>query len=252
MGAGHGPAIHRAGDSAVHRLPPQCKLAAAAGFVVVVVATPRELFWAFAAYLALLAGVAAVAGVPAGFALRRMAIEVPFVVFAVALPFIGTGPRVQVAGLALSAEGLWAGWNILAKATLGVLTSVLLAATTPPRDILIGARLLRLPAPLVQIAMFMLRYLDVIAGEMRRMRIARESRGFTARDVRHIPAVARSAGALFIRSYERGERVYLAMLSRGYTGTMPVTGDLTATGGQWATAALLPGPALAVLVAGVL
>ncbi|WP_233508532.1 energy-coupling factor transporter transmembrane component T [Spongiactinospora gelatinilytica] len=92
----------------------------------------------------------------------------------------------------------------------------------------------------------------MIAGEMRRMRISRESRGFTARDVRHIPAVARSAGALFIRSYERGERVYLAMLSRGYTGTMPVTGDLTATGGQWATAALLPGPALAVLVVGVL
>ena len=53
------------------------------------------------------------------------------------------------------------------------------------------------------------------------MRIARESRGFDARDVRHWPVLARSAGALFIRSYERGERVHLAMLSRGYTGTMP-------------------------------
>jgi cobalt/nickel transport system permease protein len=70
---------------------------------------------------------------------------------------------------------------------------------------------------------FMVRYLDVVTQEMRRMRIARESRGFDGRDVRHWPVLARSAGALFIRSYERGERVHLAMLSRGYTGTMPRT-----------------------------
>ena len=54
------------------------------------------------------------------------------------------------------------------------------------------------------------------------MRIARESRGFEARDVRHCRCSRRSAGALFIRSYERGERVHLAMLSRGYAGSMPV------------------------------
>ena len=60
------------------------------------------------------------------------------------------------------------------------------------------------------------------------MRIARESRGFQARDVRHLQVVAQSAGALFIRSYERGERVHLAMLSRGYTGTMPTIHDLRA------------------------
>jgi cobalt/nickel transport system permease protein len=56
---------------------------------------------------------------------------------------------------------------------------------------------------------------------MQRMKVARESRGFTARNPRHWPVLARSAGALFIRSYERGERVHLAMLSRGYTGRMP-------------------------------
>jgi cobalt/nickel transport system permease protein len=50
------------------------------------------------------------------------------------------------------------------------------------------------------------------------MRIARESRGFTGGGVRTWPVMARTAGALFIRSYERGERVHLAMLSRGYQG----------------------------------
>jgi cobalt/nickel transport system permease protein len=75
----------------------------------------------------------------------------------------------------------------------------------------------------VQIMAFMVRYLEVVTGEMQRMKVAREARGFRASNPRHWPVLARSAGALFIRSYERGERVHLAMLSRGYTGTMPVT-----------------------------
>jgi cobalt/nickel transport system permease protein len=68
---------------------------------------------------------------------------------------------------------------------------------------------------------FMVRYLDLVTGEMARMKVARESRGFSARNPRHWPVLARTAGALFIRAYERGERVHLAMLSRGYTGRMP-------------------------------
>jgi cobalt/nickel transport system permease protein len=246
MGSGHHQ-LYRPGASAVHRLPPQCKLLAVFAFAIVVVATPREAFWAFAVYALLLAAVAFVARVPLSFVARRMVVEVPFVLFAFLIPFIGLGERVSVLGVSLSVEGLWAAWNILAKATLGVIASVLLAATTEPRMILLGAQRLRLPTLLVQIAMFMLRYMDVIMDEMRRMRVARESRGFEARNFRHIPVIARSAGALFIRSYERGERVHLAMLSRGYSGAMPVVHDLSASPRQWVSAGFLPIAALAVL-----
>lgn len=247
MGAGHHHQLHRPGTSAVHRLPPQCKLLAVLGFAIVVVATPREAFWAFGLYALLLGAVAVAAGVPLTFVLRRMVIEVPFVLFALAIPVIGMGERTEVLGLSLSVPGLWAAWNILAKASLGVIASILLAATTEPRMILLGAQRLRLPPLLVQIAMFMLRYMDVVMDEMRRMRVARESRGFEARNLRHVPVIARSAGALFIRSYERGERVHLAMLSRGYTGSMPITLDLAASRAQWALALALPAVALAVL-----
>ncbi|SDM51942.1 cobalt ECF transporter T component CbiQ [Nonomuraea jiangxiensis] len=247
MGAGHHHRLYLPGDSVVHRLPPQCKLLAVLAFAVVVVATPRERFWAFAGYAVLLLAVAVVARVPPGYVARRMAIELPFVVFAFLIPIIGMGERTTVLGLSLSVPGLWAAWNILAKATLGVIASVLLAATTEPRVILIGAQRLRLPSLLVQIAMFMLRYLDVIVDEMRRMRVARESRGFAARDFRQIPVIARSAGALFIRSYERGERVHLAMLSRGYSGQMPIIQDISASARQWSAALALPAVALAVL-----
>ncbi|MGW0366441.1 cobalt ECF transporter T component CbiQ [Streptomyces sp. NPDC002990] len=262
MGAGHarGTAVsagaaqwsklYRHGHSPVHTLPPHCKLAAAFAFVVVVVSTPREAMWAFGLYAVLLAAVAAVARVPAGFLLRRMLIEIPFVAFAVLMPFVAQGERVEVLGMSLSVSGLWGAWNVLAKGTLGVAASVLLASTTELRALLLGLQRLRLPPMLVQIATFMIRYGDLISDELRRMSIARRSRGFEATGIRHWGVLAKTAGALFIRSYERGERVYLAMVSRGYAGSMPVIDDVAATRAQWARAAALPVTALAVCLMG--
>lgn len=246
MSAGHSHALYLPGSSVVHRLPAHCKLVAVLTFVLLVVATPREAFWAFGVYALLLAGVAAAAGVPTGVVARRMVVEVPFVLFAVLLPVIAQGPRVDVLGLSLSESGLLGAWNILAKGTLGVVASILLAATTPARQLLLGVERLRMPPVMVQIMSFMLRYADVVGAEMARMKVARESRAFEGRDLRHLKVVAQSAGALFIRSYERGERVHLAMLSRGYTGSMPVLADLRADRAQWATAAALPLAACAV------
>ncbi|MFF8533305.1 cobalt ECF transporter T component CbiQ [Streptomyces sp. SAS_267] len=250
MGAGHTHKLYRHADSPVHALPPHTKLAATLAFVVVVVSTPREAMWAFALYAVLLAVVAHRARVPAGVLLRRLLIEIPFVAFAVLMPFVAEGERVDVLGLSLSVNGLWGAWNVLAKGTLGVAASVLLASTTGLRELLLGLQRLKLPPLLVQIASFMIRYGDVITDEMRRMRIARESRGFEASGVRHWGVLAKSAGALFIRSYERGERVHLAMVSRGYAGSMPVIDEVTASRAQWSYALALPFAALVVCLLG--
>ena len=217
MSAGHGHHhLYQPRDTSVHRLPPQCKLVAVLVFVLVVVSTPRDWFWAFAAYAGLLAVVALIAQVPAPTIARRMTVEIPFVTFALLLPFLSHGPTVQVLGLSLSENGLLGAWNVLAKATLGVVASILLAASTEPRSLLLGIERLRMPQLMMQIMQFMFRYADVVRSEMQRMHVARESRAFRARDVRQLRVLARSAGALFIRSYERGERVHLAMLSRGH------------------------------------
>lgn len=218
MGAGHGHKLHYHGHSPLHRAPAHVKVLALLGFMLTVVATPREWFAVFAGYLALLLLVIGVSRVPFGYIGKRMVVEVPFVLFALLMPFVATGPRIDVLGLSVSEAGLLAGWGLLAKGTLGVIASLTLAATTEPRDLLAGLERLRVPSQLVQIIGFMIRYLDVVTDEMRRMRIARESRGFSGRGVRAWPVYARTAGALFIRSYERGERVHLAMLSRGYSG----------------------------------
>jgi cobalt/nickel transport system permease protein len=251
MGAGHVHPLYLDRASAVHRLPPEVKITATVLFTVAVVATPREAFWAFGGYAVILAGVAIGAKVRPGWLLKRSLIEVPFVALALLLPFLAAGEQVRVGGVSMSVDGLYGGWNILAKGTLGVLASLLLAATTTTRDLILGLNRLRCPQIIVQIAMFMLRYLDVLADEARRMRIARISRGDDPRFLWQIRGYAAGVGALFLRAFERGERVYLAMLSRGYPGSMPAAwlADGAATRAEWAAAAVVP--ALAVAVAAV-
>ncbi len=177
-------------------------------------------------------------------------IELPFVLLAVILPFLGHGDRISWLGMSLSVEGLYGAWNIFVKGSLGVLASLLLAATTPPRDLLVGLDRLRCPQVLTQIATFMLRYLEVLTEEARRMRIARLSRGYDPRFLWQVKAFAVGVGALFLRAFERGERVYLAMLSRGYDGRLPAPAGLATAGpGQWAAAAILPVAAGAIALA---
>lgn len=221
MGASHGHRLHFHGHSPLHRAPAHLKVAALVAFMLVVVATPVHLLPAFAAYAAILAVAVVVSGVPVLYLARRMVIETPVLVFAALLPFVASGPHVEVLGVSLSEPGLLAGGGLVMKATLGVLGSLLLAATTDARDLLVGLERLRVPVQLVQIMGFMVRYLDVVTDELRRMKTARESRGFTARNPKHWPVIGRSAGALFIRSFERGERVHLAMISRGHDGSVP-------------------------------
>jgi cobalt/nickel transport system permease protein len=247
VGTGHAHPLYLPGASPLHRARPQCKIAASLLFVLAVVATPREALWAYGLYALLLVALARVGRVPLQFLARRLVIEVPFLAFAVLLPVVGQGERVEVLGLPLAREGLWAAWNILAKGTLGVAASVLLAATTPVPELLRGLERLRLPRAFTTVAGFMVRYADVIADDLRRMRVARLSRGYDPRWLWQARAVAATAGALFIRSYERGERVYLAMVSRGYAGSMPVLEDLAASRRQWLAA--LATPAAAALVA---
>lgn len=227
-------------------LPAEAKVVAALVVVLAVVATPREAFWAFGAHLGLLLLAAGAARLAPRQAVRRLVVEVPFLAFALLLPLVGRGPRVEVGGVALSEAGLWAAWALVAKGGLGVLTAVVLAGSTPVVELLRGLERLRAPALLVAIAGSMVRYLDVVAGEAGRMRIARLSRGDDPRWLGQARATAATCGTLFVRSYERGERVHLAMLARGYDGSFPVRPRDRAPASAWARAAVIPAACVAV------
>lgn len=247
-GAGHGHAVYREGHTPVHAIPAHVKLVAVVSLVFVVVATPGTWYPAFAGYLLILLAVAGFARLTISFVLPRMAVEIPFVIFALLLPFVARGQQIEVLGVWVSESGFLAAAALLMKATLSVIASIVFASTTSPREMCAGLERLRLPQIMVQILTFMLRYVDVVGGELRRMRIARESRAFTARHLGHLKVLGHSAGALFIRSYERGERVHLAMLSRGYTGTLPVMEQERVATSTWLRALTVPATALAVLL----
>jgi cobalt/nickel transport system permease protein len=222
------------------------KLAATVAFVLAVVATPREAFWAFGVHAGLVAAAAAAGRLPPRFLLRRLLIEVPFLLFAVFLPFLGSGERITVLGVSVSRAGLWAAWNIAAKATLGTAASVILAATTRVPDLLKAFARLHFPRVVTAMMGFMVRYLDVVGGELGRMRVALRSRAYRPRWVGEARALGAVAGTLFVRAYERGERVYLAMQARGYSGVMPEMEAATAPARQWAGAASVVALAAAV------
>lgn len=230
-------------ETALHRAAPECKLAALVAFVLAVALVPQRQVLPYALDLALLMALAVWAQAKPGFLARRLLIEVPFIGFVVLLPFVTAGPHVDVLGVGLSEDGLWTAWGIVAKATLAVLAAGLLAATTPAPEILAGLERLRAPRTLTAIAGFALRYVEVVLDEMRALQLARVARGDDPRWLWQVRTVARTAGTLAVRCFERGERVHVAMLARGFDGRMPLLGlSAPAPASTWliAAACVLP------------
>jgi len=241
VGAGHAHALYVHEHSPLHRLSPHVKIVATFATVVTVAVTPSEAGPVFGVAAAALLVMARVARVPLRFVAARLVVVAPFLLMAATVPFVASGQRVEVLGVHVSEPGLVAGAGIAARAALGATASILLVATTEVPRLLAGLERLKLPTVLVQIATFMVRYLEVVAGELGRMRRAMVARGHDPRWLWQARPLAAATGALFVRSYERGERVHTAMLARGYTGTMPsLREEPSVPAAAWAAALVLP------------
>jgi cobalt/nickel transport system permease protein len=243
----HVHALYVHGASPLHRAAPQVKIIAAFGLVFTFALTPRTAVWAFVVYSTIVVGLVALARLPLLFVARRAIVLIPFLLVALLFPIVGSGERLDVAGLSLSQQGLWDLWNVVAKAVLGFTVAVVLAATTEVADLLRGLNALHMPRIVTSIIGFAIRYVDIVLSDFARMRIALASRGHRGRSIASWGVYARTVGAVFVRTYERGERVYLAMLARGYRGTMPSAGAVPVPVLQWGLAFLLVGSATGVM-----
>jgi cobalt/nickel transport system permease protein len=226
---------YRQGTSLVHLLDPRLKLLATLAFVLAVTTTAPGGWLTFALLAALVVAALRVAEVPLAEGLKRSAIALPFAgMVAISLPFTQAGEVVwswSILGWTLSVtdEGLLLFATVVIKAWLSVMASGLLVATTPFPDLLKAMRSLHVPAVLTATISFMYRYLFVLVDEAMRLQTARAAR--SAGEGRSVwwraRILGRMIGSLFIRSYERSERIYAAMLSRGFAGEVRTLTRLT-------------------------
>jgi cobalt/nickel transport system permease protein len=223
----HGTGLSGNTASPVHRLDPRAKVVGLLGLTVVAVTTPLEAWPVYTTCAAVLAAVAALAGVGPRTLWRRGRFLLPLVLFVgVFLPFVRGGEQVDVGPLSLSEVGLAAFAAVSIKSVLGTISAILLGATTTFPSTLRALEAMRVPRLFVLITGFVYRYLFVVVDEVQRMRAALVARGYRPRSALQAAAIGRVATALFLRTHARGERVYLAMLSRGYAGTVPALDGL--------------------------
>ena len=211
-------------DSFIHRLDPRTKFITTLVFILAVITTPPTRWQVFALYLFLIATLIFLSRVPIFFVLKRSLVIIPFVaLMAISIPFFKEGEAVGSYNLwlwqvSVTYSGLQVFWNILAKAWLSILSLILLTSTTKLTNLLHGLGQLHMPRVMVMILSFMYRYLFVLVDEVMRMKQARDSRNFGGKRLWQIRTIGNMVGTLFIRSYERGERVYAAMVARGFDG----------------------------------
>lgn len=217
-------------ESPIHGYDPRLKLLLSLTAIVGIALLPPGSFPAFLIVWVALVVASIVARLGPWRLVRGSWIVLPFAVVALPLVFTRAGEALLTVDLGpfdltVSREGLRDALSIVVKSWLSVQVALLLAYSTPFPSLIEALRSLRMPSIMVSTIGFMYRYLAVIgeeAGRMNRARAARAaSAGGRGGSLRWRARTTGSmVGALFIRSYERSERVYAAMLARGFDGTL--------------------------------
>jgi cobalt/nickel transport system permease protein len=204
---------HALGNGPLHRLDARLKLLAVVAFVVLAVGTPAGAWRWFAAEALVLAFVVGLSGAPVRDLARRWAGFLVLLLF-LALTVAQTHPKRPELGLGAVVL------SVLAKNSLAFLAMLTLVNVTPFPKLLAALRRLGVPPTLVATLQFMYRYLHVLTEELDRMVLARRARTFRRAGGLDWGLLTGLIGVLFLRAFERGERVHAAMLARGWDGTL--------------------------------
>lgn len=189
-----------AGDSFIHKMDAAAKLPLFAIFVAAVAVAPQDSFFFFAACALILSAAFFSSRVPFRHIFRRLVVVVPFVAAAV-----------------FTARPLLI-FSVAAKSVLCTSAMLLFVSCTKFSDLLRALERFRVPPLFVMVLSFMYRYSFIITGEFERMSRAKLSRTVGGARRFHFRVVCCMAGSLFLRAFERGERVHFAMCARGFDG----------------------------------
>jgi cobalt/nickel transport system permease protein len=244
----------------VHRLDPRVRLLGAFFIILTIVTLPQGAWFAFGLILIVIVLLSLASRLGPFYTLRGAFIAIPFVLAAIPIPFITPGPVAWVVpglGWAMTTTGLIRFLTILLRTWLAVQAGVLLSATTSVPRMLWGMQALGVPAVLVGVIGFMIRYIFVLGDEVLRMLRARSARS-PRLPGRHRPGLlwqGRTAGMMvgsfFLRSLERSERVYAAMAARGYQGKIRLLRQPAMLASDWSALALLGFTLAGILALGI-
>jgi cobalt/nickel transport system permease protein len=203
-----------------HKLAPRTRILCTVLFVFAIVLTPNGHWWTWAIYGLAILSLIWLSQVTLLVLLKRLAVEFTFIgVVLLGTLFHGGGNVLWAWGpLQITTVGLIVLGSVTLKALLSLLLLNLLTLTTSVPALLEALVELRVPPLLVAILASMYRYIGVLTAEFNAMRRAAESRNLMSSKRWQRLVIGNMIGSLFIRTYERGERVYQAMLSRGYQG----------------------------------
>lgn len=217
-------------ESRVHSLDPRVKVVITVGFILSNAILPDGSWLAFALAWLFILLVNDLANLGLDFSLKRSVIILPFVLVAVSAIFSPQGKPLAVWDLGFiilipTDVGLIRFASILVRSWLSVQMAILLVGTTQFPDLIHALEHLKLPRTLTTIIAFLFRYLFILTNEVYRILRAREARSARLPSIRgggslgwRIKMTGSMAGQLFTRSYERSDRIYQAMISRGYAG----------------------------------
>jgi cobalt/nickel transport system permease protein len=216
--------------SFLHRLDPRVKALVTVIYIVSNALLPDGAWLAFICAWIFLIAANLLSQLGIGYTFKRSIIALPFALVAVTVLFSIPGkPLSSFSFLAwnftITDMGLLRFVSILIRSWLSVQMAILLVAVTRFPDLIHALEHLKVPAILTTIIAFLYRYLFVLTDEVFRLIRARESRSAASTGKRagggvfwRAKVAGNMAGQLFLRSYERSDRIYNAMLSRGYSG----------------------------------
>lgn len=208
-----------------HDLVPQTRILCVLILLLAIVLTPNGHWWSWVTYASGILLLLLLSQVTLSVLLRRLAVEFAFAGVALLGTLFREGGDVvwRWGWFQVTTTGLTILGSVVFKALLSLLLLNLLTLTTSVPALIQGMTVLRIPPLLVAILASMYRYLAVLIDEFDSMRRAALSRNLmNSRNWQRL-VIGNMIGSLFIRTYERGERVHQAMISRGYNGLPPVT-----------------------------
>ena len=206
-------------DSVIHRFDPRAKIITFTllifSFVFIEDLNLAFLSLFFSFFILLLSKI------PLGFMFDRMKPGLFFVFpFLIVMPFTVDGVVLfSFHGIHLTYEGLYYGVLVFVRAATSILLALIMLGTTKMDTTMKSLHSLKVPSPLIQTLMFSYRFIFVFIDEFLSMWRSMSAKGFKLKANKHsLSIVGNIVGMLLVRSYERAERVYHSMSSKGYTG----------------------------------